>query len=46
MDEEERKLFDSIVHGLRNQGWSRIEAENEAIDRIERMRAKRKEPNQ
>lgn len=27
-----------IIHGLRSQGWSRIEAENEADDRIERRR--------
>jgi hypothetical protein len=31
-------LFDSIVHGLRTRGWSRIEAEGEALDVIERMR--------
>lgn len=31
-------LRDSIIHGLRSQGWSKIEAENEALDRIERMR--------
>jgi hypothetical protein len=32
------KLRESIVHGLRSQGWDRIDAENEADDRIERMR--------
>lgn len=31
-------LRESIVHGLRSQGWSRIDAENEADERIERMR--------
>jgi hypothetical protein len=39
---EEGKLFDGIVHGLRSRGWSRIEAENVALDRIERNRAKAK----
>jgi hypothetical protein len=29
-------LFESIVHGLRMQGWSRIEAEAEALSRIAR----------
>jgi hypothetical protein len=32
-------LMESIVHGLRMRGWSRIEAEGEALERIERMRA-------
>jgi hypothetical protein len=40
MSPEEQKLYDSIVHGLRSQGWSRIEAEGEALDRIERQRQK------
>lgn len=35
----EQELYDSIVHGLRSQGWSRIDAEGEALDRIEKMRA-------
>ena len=34
----ERKLFADIVHGLRTQGWSRLEAEGEALDRIEKRR--------
>ncbi len=34
----EKRLWESIVHGLRSQGWSRIEAENEADDRIETYR--------
>lgn len=38
----ERRLYDSIVHGLRMRGWSRIEAEGEALARIDRMRQKRK----
>lgn len=38
MDEGERRLYDSIVHGLRSRGWSRIEAEGAALTRIERSR--------
>ena len=34
----ERPTFDSIVHGLRQQGWSKFDAEAEAIDRIDRTR--------
>jgi hypothetical protein len=34
------ELRDSIVHGLRMQGWAKIEAENEADARIERLRDK------
>lgn len=40
---EEEAMRASIVHGLRSKGWSRIEAENEADDRIENLRARRKE---
>lgn len=40
MTDNERALFDSTVHGLRSRGWSRIEAEGEALDRIERNRRK------
>jgi hypothetical protein len=35
----ECELFDAIVHGLRSRGWSRIEAEGEALNRIEGRRA-------
>ena len=38
MTPEERRLFDSTVHGLRSRGWSRIEAEGEALARIDRAR--------
>jgi hypothetical protein len=38
MTTEEKTLFDSIVDGLRRQGWSKLDAEGEALDRIERMR--------
>lgn len=37
-DETERRLYESTVHGLRSQGWSRIEAENEALERIDKRR--------
>ena len=35
---DEQGLYDSIVHGLRSRGWSRIEAEGEAIGRIDAAR--------
>ncbi len=38
MTDDEKKLFDSMVHGLRSQGWSKADAEAEAIDRIVRNR--------
>lgn len=38
MADDHQALRESIVHGLRSQGWGRIEAENEADDRIERGR--------
>lgn len=41
MTDDEKALYDSIVHGLRSQGWSRIEAEGEALERVE----KRRKPN-
>lgn len=28
---------EAVIHGLRSGGWSRIEAENEADDRIDRL---------
>lgn len=34
----ERRLYDSTVDGLRKQGWSRLDAEGEALDRQERRR--------
>ena len=39
MSEEEVAMFESVVHGLRAQGWSKINAENEALDRIYERRA-------
>lgn len=32
--DDEQKLYDSMVHGLRTQGWSKSDAEAEAIARI------------
>lgn len=43
MDEQERRFYDSLVHGLRAQGWSRIEAEGEALERIELRRQPERE---
>ena len=37
----ERDFFDSVVHGLRSQGWSRDDAEDEALAKLERWRQKR-----
>jgi hypothetical protein len=36
------ELRESIVHGLRSRGWSRIDAENEADNKIENLRQKGK----
>lgn len=38
MTPDEQRLFDSVVHGLRSAGWSRLEAEGEALNRVERKR--------
>lgn len=38
MDQDERSFYESVVHGLRSRGWSRIDAEGEALDRLERLR--------
>jgi hypothetical protein len=35
---DEQRLYDSIVHGLRSQGWDRLDAEAEAIERIDAAR--------
>jgi hypothetical protein len=35
---DEMRFYESVVHGLRSRGWSRIEAEGEALERIERLR--------
>lgn len=40
MTEQQKKLYASILHGLRSQGWSRVEAESEALDRVIRPRPK------
>jgi len=39
MSDTEKKLYDSIVHDLRSRGWSKQEAEGEALERILAMRA-------
>jgi hypothetical protein len=38
MSDAEKLLYDSIVHGLRMQGWPRFDAEAEAIARIDKRR--------
>lgn len=42
MTPEETKFFDSVVHGLRMAGWSRNDAMDEALLRLERLRQKQK----
>jgi hypothetical protein len=37
---DEQVFFDSVVHGLRSRGWSKLDAEGEALERLERSRAK------
>lgn len=41
MTEKEKKLYDSIVHQLRSKGVDRMDAEGQALDRIERDRQKK-----
>lgn len=36
--EVEQRLYDSIVHGLRSQGWSKADAGAEAIGRFDARR--------
>lgn len=33
-----QRFYGSVVDGLRRAGWSRIEAESEALDRVEKLR--------
>lgn len=42
-DAGERDLYESTVHGLRMLGWSKFEAESEALERLERARAAQQE---
>lgn len=42
LPEDERRFYESCVHGLRMRGWSRIDAESEALDRLEILRLRRK----
>jgi|TARA_Y100000310_G_C20623156_1_gene784413 hypothetical protein len=39
LPDNEQSFYDSVVDGLRRQGWSRIDAEDEALERLERHRA-------
>lgn len=38
---EEQRLYDSTLHNLRSRGMPRIDAEDIALDLVERLRAKR-----
>jgi hypothetical protein len=40
MTQSKEELREQIIHGLRMRGWSRIEAENEADNRIARAIAR------
>lgn len=40
MSEDERALYDDIVHRLRMRGWDTMNADAEAADIIERRRAR------
>lgn len=37
---DEQQFYESVVHGLRSRGWSRVDAEGEALERVERIRAR------
>lgn len=39
LPEDEQKLFDGVVHSLRSRGWSRMDAEDVALERVEQRRA-------
>lgn len=41
LPDNEQSFYDSVVDGLRRQGWSRIDAEDEALERLDRLRARR-----
>ena len=38
MTPEEKRFYDSVVDGLRRSGWTKQEAEGEALDRLDRRR--------
>ena len=38
MHDDDQTFFESVVHALRNRGWSKLDAEAEALDRLERAR--------
>lgn len=41
MTKDEKALYDSVVDGLRRKGWSRIDAEDEALNRIHKRRMRK-----
>jgi hypothetical protein len=42
LPENERGFYARCVHGLRMKGWSRMEAEDEALNRLLGLRDQRK----
>jgi hypothetical protein len=38
LPEDEQRFYDGVVHGLRMKGWSRMEAEGEALNRLVGLR--------
>lgn len=38
MTEDEERFYKNIVHSLRMRGWSKFEAESEALERVMRRR--------
>ena len=43
LPEDERGFFEIIVHGLRMRGWTRFDAESEALDRLQVLRNHRRD---
>ena len=41
MTEQEQSRYDAIVHALRMKGWSRFDAEGEALERIDFSRQRK-----
>lgn len=42
---DEQAFFDNVVHNLRLRGWSKGEAEAEALERVERRRRPSAKPS-
>lgn len=38
LPDEEQAFFNSVVHHLRTEGWSMMEAEEETLERLHRLR--------